>query len=221
MNVLNQPVLVLNALWQPISPKNVKEALVAMLGGKDGENPPAMAIDQEFEVDAATGEVDYSNMIYANPVTWDEWVKLPIRSYDLVIHTGHMEIRAPRVIVQTNFSKMPLITPRPTKDAIRRRDGGVCQYTGKLIGKSEGNIDHVIPRAQGGKNTFENMVWAEKNVNSKKADKTPDQAGLKLIRKPVSPKSVPLSSTIDVAHHPSWVPFMTNVREIREHKARV
>lgn len=217
MNVINQPVLSLNASWQALGTKTVKEALIAMLGGDGGNNPPAVAIDMEFPV-SADGSVDWDNPTNTNPVSWDEWVKLPVREYDLAIRTANMTIRAPRVIVQTNYGKMPVVQPRPTKESIRKRDGGICQYTGKPLTHREGNIDHVIPRAQGGKNTFENMVWSCKEINSLKADKTPQQAGLKLIRKPAAPRPVPVSSTINIAHHPSWVHFMDNVIEVRNAK---
>jgi 5-methylcytosine-specific restriction endonuclease McrA len=212
MNVLNQPVMVLNALWQPIKPKTIKDALTAMLGGDQG--PPAMALDQEFAVNS-DGEVDWGNMLYANPVNWETWITLPVRSYDLTISTGRMTIRAPRIIVQPSYSKMPAVTLKPTKENIRKRDGGICQYTGKKLSWKEGNIDHVIPRDKGGKNTFENMVLSCKEINSKKANMTNEEAGLKLIRKPVAPKTTTLASTLTVAHHPSWVPFMTHVTEVR------
>ena len=217
MNVINQPVLSLNASWQALGTKTVKEALIAMLGGDGGNNPPAVAIDMEFPV-SADGSVDWDNPTNTSPVSWEEWIKLPVREYDLAIRTATMTIRAPRVIVQTNYGKMPVVQPRPTKDAIRKRDGGVCQYTGKPLTNREGNVDHVVPRAQGGKNTFENMVWSSKEINSLKADKTPQQAGLRLIRKPAAPRPVPVSSTINIAHHPSWVHFMDNVTEVRNVK---
>lgn len=213
MNVLNQPVLCLNQVWQSIDQKSVKEALIAMLGGKDGSKPPALAIDMSYDV-SADGSIDWNSPTQAMPVDWNTWQNLPIRDYDLVIHTSKKAIRCPRVIIQPNFSKMPMVHPRPTKDAIRRRDGGVCQYTGKLLSWKDGNIDHVIPRAQGGKNTFENMVWSEKGINSIKADKTPVQAGLKLIRKPVAPKPMPKSATMTIARHPSWKYFLDKVTEV-------
>jgi 5-methylcytosine-specific restriction endonuclease McrA len=215
MNVINQPVLCLNGVWQALGTKTVKEALIAMLGGEKGNSPAAMAIDMVFPIDA-DGNVDWNSPEYTQPVGWDEWRKLPVRDYDLAIHTSNMEIRAPRVIIQPNYSKMPIVQPRPTKEAIRKRDGGICQYTGEVLTWKEGNIDHVTPRSQGGRNTFENMVWCHKDINSKKADKTPKQAGLALIRKPFAPKSLPISSTINVAHHPSWVHFLDHVTHVKE-----
>lgn len=214
MNVINQPVLCLNANWQAIRTSTVKDALISMLGGDGGKNPPAIALDMEFSIDD-NGNVDWNNPTNTNPVSWEIWKTLPIRDYDLAIHTATMTIRVPRVIIQPNYGKMPLIQPRPTKESIRKRDGGICQYTGKPLSWREGNIDHVIPRSQGGKNTFENMVWCHKDINSKKADKTPEQAGLKLIRKPKVPSNIPVSATINIAHHPSWVHFLDNVSEVR------
>ena len=214
MNVINQPVLCLNGAWQVIDTKTVKEAFIAMLGGESGKNPAALGMDMAFPVDS-NGNIDWNNPEYTEPVPWEVWKTLPIRDYDLVVNTHNLCIRAPRVIVQPNFTKMPTVSPRPTKDAIRRRDGSICQYTGKPISNKEGNIDHVIPRAQGGKNTFDNMVWCHKDINSAKADRTPQQAGLRLIRKPVAVKPIPRSSTITVAHDPSWVSFMDHVTEVR------
>ena len=216
MNILNQPVLTLNAVWQSIGQKTVKEAITAMLGGNDGKSPAALALNMEYEV-AEDGSIDWNNPSQALPVDWDTWQTLPVRDYDLAIHTGTKTFRCPRVIIQPNYAKMPLVNPRPTKDAIRRRDGGICQYTGKKLSWAESNIDHVIPRAQGGRNTFENMVLSCKDINSKKADKTPKQAGLSLLRKPSAPKPMPVSATITVARHPSWAYFLDKVTEI--HKA--
>ena len=184
-----------------------------MLGGEFGASPPALAIDLAYDV-KEDGNIDWNNPNQSQPVDWATWQTLPIRDYDIVIHTANKSIRCPRIIIQPNYAKMPMVNPRPTKDAIRKRDGGVCQYTGKKLSWAESNIDHVIPRAQGGKNTFENMVLSCKDINSRKADKTPAQAGLKLIRKPMALKSTPVSATITVARHPSWVYFMENVTEV-------
>jgi len=210
MNVLNQPVLCINAAWQALAPKTVKEAIVAMMGGTHGNNPPAMGIDQEFSINV-DGTVNWSDMLYANPVKWEDWIKLPIRDNqnDEIIRTGNGKvIRAPRVIIQPNFHRMPVISPKPTKDAIIRRDGGICQYSGKKLTRAQGNIDHVIPRHHGGKNTFENMVWCEKGLNSLKANRRNEEIGFKLLRKPKTPPATPLSATITEAKHPSWTPFM-------------
>jgi 5-methylcytosine-specific restriction endonuclease McrA len=217
MNILNQPVLVLNAAWQPIDEITVKEAFVAMLGGAEGKNPPALAIDAAYPM-GKDGQIDWNMPDFTIPVDWDTWLQLPVREYDLAVHTHNRAIRAPRQILQPNYARMPDVTPKPTKANIRRRDNNIDQYTGKPLSWKESNIDHVIPRDQGGKNTFENMVTTSKIINTLKANKRPEQVGLKLIRKPKAPKSLPKSATITVAEHPSWVAFMTVVKEIRSPK---
>ena len=213
-NKLHYPVLSLNKNWLVIGDdKTVKDAITAMTGGTNG-NPPAFGLDQTFEINP-DGTVNWSNMISVQPVSWAEWIKLPIRFYDRVISSSTMTMRAPTVIIQSNYGKVPRVKQRPTKDAIRRRDGGTCQYTGVKLTWANSNIDHVIPVSRGGKNTFENMVLCEKGLNSLKADKTPEEAGIRLIRKPSAPPELLISNTITVAKHPSWVPFLTRVTETR------
>jgi len=78
-----------------------------------------------------------------------------------------------------------------------------------MLGPDEGNIDHVMPRSRGGATSWKNCVLASKNVNSKKANRTPDEAGLSLIRKPVAPKAVPVTLTLKNPHNiEDWEIFL-------------
>jgi 5-methylcytosine-specific restriction endonuclease McrA len=70
---------------------------------------------------------------------------------------------------------------------VMHRDNYTCQYCGKTSAKL--SIDHVIPRSKGGKSTWENVVAACIECNTKKADKTPEEAGMKLSKKPRKPKN--------------------------------
>lgn len=70
------------------------------------------------------------------------------------------------------------------KRAILRRDGYRCQY----CGKSAGTIDHVHPRCLGGRSTFENQVAACLRCNNTKSGRTPEQAGMALLRPVPSPR---------------------------------
>ena len=83
-----------------------------------------------------------------------------------------------------------------------------CQYSGRKISPEEGNIDHVVARSHGGKNTWDNMVWCDKTINLAKGDKTVASAGLKLIRTPEEPPALPISSYIKECNHGSWEPFL-------------
>jgi len=205
-DIMNKPiVLQLNANWMPIGTKSVKDAMIAMLS--DGDQPAAFALDIAYEK-GENGEYDFSAPTYMNPVKWDDWKNLPIREYDFVIHSARLEVRAPTVLVAPNYRHMPMSRPSPTKYNVFERDGGICQYTGKQLNKTQGNIDHVLPRSRGGKNTFENMVWCDKSINSKKGDKLPHEVGLQLRKKPKAPAVMPISAKFREAKHPTWMPFI-------------
>jgi len=72
-----------------------------------------------------------------------------------------------------------------SKQNIMRRDRRVCQYCGSKDGLM--TIDHVVPRSQGGGDTWENLVCACSDCNNMKGDRTPHEAGMKLIKKPKKP----------------------------------
>lgn len=71
------------------------------------------------------------------------------------------------------------------------RDNGQCQYCSKKLKISESTFDHVVPKSQGGKTSWENIVLACSPCNQKKADRTPKQANMLLLKKPVAPKAAP------------------------------
>ena len=74
------------------------------------------------------------------------------------------------------------------------RDGSNCQYCGKHQSKNAGTIDHVFPRSRGGKTDYLNCVTCCKECNGRKGDRTPDEAGMKLLRAPKRPSFVTLCS---------------------------
>lgn len=74
---------------------------------------------------------------------------------------------------------------------IYARDGYHCQYCGVRYGISELTYDHVVPRAKGGKTTWENIVSACYPCNGKKGNRTPAEAGLKLRAVPARPHWIP------------------------------
>ncbi len=203
VNLNSDNVLVLNAMWQRIGTKNAKEAITDLTG----INEPAKAMDISYPLDA-NGQPDFSQEPeYFNPVDWETWITLPIRPWDSVIHSARFSIRVPTVILN-RFSKVPMKHPKPTAAAIRERDKGRCQYTGELLTKGEGNIDHVIPRAKGGKDNWENLVYCSKKINSMKGDRLNEEVGISLLRKPTAPKPIPISSLITIARHRDWQIFM-------------
>lgn len=90
------------------------------------------------------------------------------------------------------------------------RDGYRCQYCRNMFSASALNFDHVIPRCQGGKTVWENIVTSCIPCNSKKAYRTPEEAKMPVLKMPVKPKWLPMMgpkfSPQDV--NPSWIPYL-------------
>ena len=202
----------LNASWQPVGFKTVKDAIIDLCGNDSYGKPNCLALDIDYDVDD-NGDPILSSPKTMNPVNWTEWLKLPIRPWDLVINSAHMSVRVPTVIIATNFNKMPVkhFKGKPSKEAIYQRDNGICQYTGKKIDRHTATIDHVLPRSRGGEDTWNNMVLCSRDINTKKGNKLNSEAGLKLLKVPVIPQPIPLSSLIKEAKHDDWKHFLTSV----------
>jgi 5-methylcytosine-specific restriction endonuclease McrA len=200
----------LNASWQPVGFKTVKDAIVDLCGSESNGKPVTMALDIEYELDD-NGQPIFDEAKSMNPVSWDEWMMLPIRPWDLAINSPTRSIRVPTVIIATNFNKMPIKTfkGKPSKDGIWNRDQGICQYTGKKLSKDQSTIDHVIPRSKGGQDTWTNMVVCDKTLNSKKGNKLNSEMGLKLRKDPIEPNPMPVSALIREAKHHTWKHFLT------------
>lgn len=93
------------------------------------------------------------------------------------------------------------------------RDGFRCQYCGESKSASAINYDHVIPKQRGGKTVWENIVTSCYPCNSRKANRTPSEAGMKLLHQPHKPKSLPLvGPKFDPKSiHPSWLPYIISL----------
>jgi 5-methylcytosine-specific restriction endonuclease McrA len=198
-NILTKAiVLVLNRNWQAINIRTPQEAFCQMATNV------ATALDIEFDEnpDVAAIRTPHSALRTSQlrPVTWDEWIKLPIRDSDNAVRTVRGAIRVPTVIVAVNFAKVPKKRPKLCARTIRERDSNRCQYTGALLRPDEGSLDHVVPRSRGGKGEWENLVWSSKQVNTRKGNRLPHEAGLKLLKVPRAPKELPVSALIRNAH---------------------
>ena len=205
--LLDKPlVLALNRSWQAIGHRTVKQALVALNGGTDGI-APAVALDIAYPL-LPDGTPDYTRLSSVVPVPWAQWIELPVRAFDLSVNTPRRQIRVPTVIIATNYDRMPMAQPRLTRRAIFQRDAGVCQYTGEQVGWDEGNLHHVVPRDRGGRDSFENLVWSRRDVNSRKANRLPHEAGLRLIRAPSAPKPRPVAAMLGTSRHSDWRHFL-------------
>jgi 5-methylcytosine-specific restriction endonuclease McrA len=166
-------VLILNKHWIPINTTTARHSFALMYS----ENAKGIMIEEDKVV----------------PLEWNEWVSLNLNETDRKIKTVTGFIKIPTVIVLNYYDKIPKQTIKFTQKSLWERDNFTCQYTGKKVTRTNGNIDHVIPKSQGGKTSWENCVIAHKEINALKADRTPEQAGLKLLKKPSAPRIMPVS----------------------------
>lgn len=89
------------------------------------------------------------------------------------------------------------------------RDAWTCQYCNEKKATKDLTFDHVLPRAQGGKTNWTNIVTACRPCNSRKEDRTPEQAKMKLKTVPVEPKYLPAQMVIRMKNIPEqWMPYI-------------
>lgn len=189
MGVLSTEVLVLNKSFLPIHITTVKRAFVLLYEGI------AKVVDNQFAI------YDFNN-----------WAELKAEYGDDVIGVVHKVIKVPRVIVLITYDRIPKKHVRFSRLNIFARDKNTCQYCGRIFPRNELNIDHVIPRSMGGLSTWENVVCSCFECNKRKGGRTPDQAGMKLIRKPKKPEWTPYAA-FNFKHiiYKEWTPFLNIV----------
>ena len=183
---MNRPTLVLNRNWQAVNVANVARALVLLW------NESARVVDP----------ADHQTY------TWEDWSKLRPGDDERFIQAVRFRLRVPEVITLTEYDRLPAAAVTFSRRNIFKRDHYTCQYCGKQPGGEELTLDHVIPRAQGGESRWENCVLACLDCNKRKADRTPEQARMRLRRQPVRPTWKPVYAAHDVRIE-SWSKFVS------------
>lgn len=117
-----------------------------------------------------------------------------IEEYDKDIRSVHVIFKMPAVARLVNAFRRGRKQVKFSRTNILARDRWKCQYCSTKVNGQTMTIDHVTPRAQGGITKWENVVACCEDCNSKKANRTPAQAGMKLLKKPVKPTWVPVFS---------------------------
>ena len=108
------------------------------------------------------------------------------------IRSVNFEIQAPRVIRLLRYDRLPSRALRLNRHTVFARDEHRCQYCGHRFPTNELSLDHVIPRSRGGNTTWENVVCCCVECNIRKGGRTPSEAHMKLVAKPIRPKRSPL-----------------------------
>ena len=185
--VLKKPVLVLNTGWIPVNVRNVVKSLTMVCKG------------------AAKIVEPVTYRLY----DWEDWLLNEPDEDEQKIRCIDFAIKIPEIIVLTKYSRVPRVGLVFNRRNIYTRDNNTCQYCGKQYATTELSIDHVTPRSKGGKSTFENCVVACLACNRKKADKTLEQAKMRLLSKPIKPRWVPSFHNGPMLS--SWEKFLSEV----------
>jgi 5-methylcytosine-specific restriction endonuclease McrA len=188
---LNQHVLVLNRLWQAVNVCTARRALTLLFQGH------AQVVFNEDDGSFRTFSF-YQWRDFSETATRDE-----------SISAISFRIRVPRIILLLAYDRLPKKEVKFTRHNIFERDKNTCQYCGGVFDRKDLNLDHVIPRDRGGPTTWENIVCSCIECNTHKANRTPSEAGLNLIRKPKRPKWRPfVQISFSLNQHDSWRHFV-------------
>lgn len=103
-----------------------------------------------------------------------------------IIRSAKLEIHAPSVIRLTQYIHIPFERRSLSRKNILLRDHSTCQYCGIQHAPVELTLDHVYPRSRGGDSTWDNLVACCKRCNHKKGNRTPEEARMRLLRRPRS-----------------------------------
>lgn len=188
---LNQHVLVLNRLWQAVNVCTVRRALTLLFQG-------------HAQVVFNSGDDNFQTF------SFDQWRDFSVSEpHPDSIHAISFKIRVPRVIQLILFDRMPKKEVKFTRFNIFERDKNTCQYCGQVFERKDLNLDHIVPRDRGGPTSWENIVCSCIPCNTRKANRTPIEAGMHLIRKPKRPKTRPfVQVNLGIIHHDSWKHFL-------------
>ncbi len=209
-DILNKKIcLTLNRLHQAYEMRTVRKAVEDITSQSPNTGkPPFMFVDIVYEQNA-DGSYNTENALTYRAVTVDEWMALPVRSCDIAINCGRCQLRAPTVIIATNFDRVKEITPQFSGDAVRAREGGRCAITGKPLAPDEGDVGHDVARARGGRRNWTNTAYVTKGLNRQMGTKSFEEMGWGHVnKKMVAPKPRKVFLTQKDAEHESHLLFL-------------
>lgn len=138
---------------------------------------------------------------------YDETVSSPSTTLFIPAVMLLLKKSSPSVKKGVKFSRINVLT----------RDKFTCQYCASTLPMKDLNYDHVVPRKQGGKTVWENIATSCYDCNERKGGRTPDQAGMRLLRHPAKPSALPLHAVF-MEHNnvpDAWLPYV-NLNKIQQ-----
>jgi len=129
-----------------------------------------------------------------------------IERHKAMVRSVTIAIPLPSIVRLVKYAPVPRKRIVLSRRNILKRDGQRCQYCGTA--KPPLTIDHVIPRNRKGRDTWENLVTACIKCNNKKGNRTPEEAGMKLLRQPRRPSQLYfIQHFVGVSDH-RWKPYL-------------
>lgn len=122
--------------------------------------------------------------------------------YRIATPSGYYDL--PTVLILTDYVNIPYSTANLTRGNVFRRDHYTCQYCGEMLSKDYETLDHIIPKCRGGKHSWKNVVACCKQCNARKADNTPEEANMPLLRQPYVPMKHALIFSMTTRPKESW-----------------
>lgn len=127
------------------------------------------------------GRVEVASGMTGDPSYWDDCVTSPSKEFKLPA-----VLRLKYYVNKRNYKR----PPRFQKKVLFNRDSWKCQYCGIELSYPALTVDHVFPVSRGGMTTWRNCVTACRNCNNSKGDKTPEEAGMNLLKQPIEPTTL-------------------------------
>lgn len=110
-----------------------------------------------------------------------------VEATEQMLRSSRLSMPVPLVIRLTYYVRLPQRRVPPTRNGVMLRDAYTCQYCGAMPGRDQLTVDHVVPRSRGGVRSWQNLVTACKPCNHRKGNRTPEEAKMRLRRKPFEP----------------------------------
>lgn len=194
-DVLLKAVLVLNRNWQAVQTCSVRRAVhllsicQARVVQEDGE--------EKFETHDFSSWLSYSQRVPSTPM----------------IHSVNIALRVPKIIVLSQYDRIPSKDVTFSRRNVFWRDQHTCQYCLKSFAETELNLDHVIPRDKGGKTSWDNIVTSCVKCNTRKGNKLPHEANMYPRTQPVAPRWKPDFGIREKSWEEVWTTFLPINRE--------
>lgn len=196
-----ESILVLNKTWTPIATTTIKRGFSLVF------QDHARIVDPEsYDLHDFERWLGVAALPAGAPTPQEQrWLR-----------TASLQIRVPEVIVLNKFNGVPRRELTFSRRNIYRRDNFQCQYCLNRPGLKHLSIDHVIPLSRGGRTSWDNCVVACVRCNTRKGDRTPEEARMPLPRRPFRP-SFNDGVALGIFVPASWERFVGRVqREILE-----